>query len=183
MKIFRRLIKRVKEKKGSTSIEALIAMFALLMVTFLGIAYFIYLVPRQTLTQEVHVLAQTAKIQGGLTNAMSEPGNSDVERFKKTIEDMGFDSSKVEVNATASYTDSNGKTYERSVVGIEPLSQGYLPEDSSYYSHRNSKETITIEVTIPPKRAFIDTMTSFWTGSKSSLGSYHFKETVMSERW
>lgn len=174
------LFKR-KKQKGSFSIEAAISTAVVLMVTFLGVSYFTYLMPRQVLTQEVHTLAQTAKIQGGLTTDITEPGNSDLGNFKDRLEDKGFDAKNITVEAVATLKDNAGNEHNRSVLGVEPLEQGYL--DSSNYSHRNSKEVITVHVTIPAKKNFINAMTKFWTGENSHLSDYSFSETIMSERW
>ncbi len=180
MKKVKNLINRLKEKKGSFSLEAVWAMSGVLMITFLGISYFTYLVPRQMLTQEVHSLAQTAKIQGGLTDETSEPGSSDVERFKESLSEKGFDADHVTVTAEASKMVNDQKVV-RNVMGAEPLSDGYVA--NSIYSHRDSKEVITVHVTIPAKMSFINAMTKYWTGHNSDLGDYEFSETIMSERW
>lgn len=170
-----------ENQKGSFSIEAIIAMTGVLMVTFLGIAYFTYLVPRQMLTQEVHLLAQTAKIQGGLTDENSEPGSSDVERFLESMEAKGFDPSKVVIIATATAKDKT----QRSVLGVEPLETGYVNDKNkpNHYSHRNSKEVIKIDVYIPAKMEFINAMSQYFADKDSGLHGYHFTETIMSERW
>lgn len=169
----------LKRKKGSFSLEAVFAMAGILMITLLGISYFTYLIPRQMLTQEVHTLAQTAKIQGGLTDETSEPGKSDVERFKQRLSEKGFDPEKIIVEAVA----ENQLGEKRSVVGVEPLSEGYIPESESLYSHRNSKEVITVYVTIPAKKNFVNAMSRYWSGEDSALGDYKFSETIISERW
>lgn len=168
----------LKNNKGLFSLEAVIAMAAVLMVTALGISYFTYLTPRQVLTQEVHNLAQTAKIQGGLTNEISEPGNSDIKRFEKRMEEKGIDSSKIVVTAEAT---SKGSDEKRNVLGVEPLSEG--TKENARYSPRNSKEIITVQVTIPAKTNFINVMSRYWTGKDSTLSDYKFTETIMSERW
>lgn len=178
----KKINKFFKNKKGSFSIEAVLAMSGLLMITFLGIAYFTYLVPRQMLTQEVHMLTQTAKIQGGLTAGNFTEADNDIQRFLDRMEEKGFDPNKINIKATVS-SETNPIRDGVSVIGVEPLSDGY--KEDSLYSHRNSKEIITIRVTIPANKNFINAMSKYWTGSKegTSLGDYKFTETIMSERW
>ena len=175
MRKIKNLFRCLRNERGSFSLEAIIAMSAVLMVTSLGIAYFTYLAPRQILTQEVHVLTQTAKIQGGLTTNQTDPGNGDVERFKERLAAKGFDADKITVEA---YAEKDGEV--RDVIGVEPLSEGYL--SVSKYSHRNSKEIITIRVTIPAKLQFLNAIKGYF-GSKNTHGNYVFTETIMSERW
>lgn len=179
-KILNRL-KVIKEQKGAYAIEAAISMMLVLMVTFLGISYFTYLLPRQALTQEVHTLAQTAKIQGGLTTEITEPGNSDIERFKTRMKARGYDPDEITIEAKATSTDEFGTEHQRSVLGVESLSVGYL--DISAYSHRNSKEIIIVHVTVPAKKNFVNAMSQFFGGKDSTLTDYEFSEIIMSERW
>lgn len=172
-------MKKWKNEKGSFSIEAVIAMTVVLMVTFLGISYFTYLAPRQMITQDVHMLAQTAKIQGGLTDEFSEPGRSDVYRFKERMEAKGYNADDIVVTAKRVDVDGN----EFPALGVEPLSENIENYESVNYSRRNSKETITIHVTVPAKKNFINAMSRYFTGGNSGLSDYKFSETIMSERW
>lgn len=176
----KKFFNKQKNKKGSISIEAVIAMSGILMITFLGIAYFTYLIPRQALTQEVHMLTQTAKIQGGLTDGSFVESDNDIQRFLDRIEEYGYDPGEVTIKATVS-SEIDPSRDGISVIGVEPL--GTPPAEDSLYSRRNSKEIITIEVTIPANKKFINAMSEYWTGEESSLGDYRFKETIMSERW
>lgn len=178
--IMKKIYKIFKSKSGSFSMEGVMVMAGILMITFLGIAYFTYLIPRQMLTQEVHILTQTAKIQGGLTAGNFEESDNDIQSFLERLEEKGYNSDKIEIQATVS-SKTNPARDGVSVIGVEPLSYGY--KEDSIYSHRNSKEIITIQVTIPSNRKFIDTMSKYWTGEESSLGDYRFTETIMSERW
>lgn len=181
MKQLKVLIKKIQNPQGFFTLEAIIATAGLLMITFLFIAYFVYLVPRQSISPYVHTLAQAAKIQGGITDESSEPGNSDVERFLKEMKKMGFDSERIQIKVSTTRLNENGKEVEVSLVGVEPLKEGY--KEHSLYSHRNSKELIKVEVIVPSDRSMVDGMVRFFGKQNSGLKDYYFKETVMSERW
>lgn len=175
----KRMIELIRNRKGSFSLEAVVAMMFVLMLIYLAISYYVYLVPRQSMTQEVHTLATISKIQGGLTF-------EDVEEFKNRLVEKGYveedKMDEIEVTAVAKGK-VNGHEYEKDVIGVEPLSEGYLPHDESSYSHRNSKEIITIQVKIPAKIRLLAGISNFWGSDTSGLKYYHFEEIVMSERW
>ena len=172
---------RVRREDGSFSIEAVLGMSAILMITFLGIAYFTYLLPRQMITQEVQVLTQTAKMQGGFTHG-------DIEWFVERMEDRGIDGDEIEVESVAERRNAEGEmVYQRDVSQVEDLSVGFVGGDrhegSLSYSPRNGKEVITIRVSVPSNNNFINAVSRYWSGDASSLGNYVFRETIMSERW
>jgi|HigsolmetaAR206D_1030411.scaffolds.fasta_scaffold00003_61 hypothetical protein len=166
----------IEAKKGSFSLEAVIAMMFVLMLIWLGVAYYTYLTPRQVLTQEVHTLATTAKLQGGLTE-------SDIERFKDRLVEKGYvpKDKKDEIVVTAVAEDEAGN--KKNVTSVLPLSEGYN-DDPNAYSHRGSKEIITVTAQIPAKIQFLKVMLSFWNSQPNEkMYDYTFQETVMSERW
>jgi len=157
-------------------------MSAVLMITFLGIAYFTYLIPRQLITQEVQALTQIVKMQGGLTQ-------TDVLWFQERMEERGVDGENVTVLATAERRDLEGSVIydDRDVSNVEDLSTEYVGGErtasSLSYSPRDSKEVITVQVQVPSNNNFINAISRYWSGRGSNLGNYVFKETVMSERW
>jgi len=166
----------IEAKKGSFSLEAVIAMMFVLMLIWLGVAYYTYLTPRQVLTQEVHNLATIAKLQGGLTE-------SDIERFKNRLVDKGYvpENKMNKIVVTAVAEDEYGNV--KNVTSVVPLSEGYN-DDPNAYSHRNSKEIITVTAKIPAKIHFLKVMLNFWDNEpKEAMHEYTFQETVMSERW
>lgn len=166
----------LKNNRGSFSLEAVISMMFLLFLIWLGVAYYTYMTPQQVLTQEVHALATTAKLQGGLTDL-------DVERFKDRLIEKGYvpEDKRDEIIITAVAEDEYGN--EKTVLPVLPLSEGYS-DDPHAYSHRGSKEIITVTAKIPAKIHFLKVVLNIWD-SEPTEGMYHyvFQETVMSERW
>lgn len=165
-----------KSKRGSFSLEAVISMTFVLFLICLGVGYYTYMTLQQVLTQEVHTLATTAKLQGGLTE-------QDVERFKDRLVDKGHIPAdrRDEIAVIAIAEDEYGN--EKNVLGVLPLSEGYS-DDPNAYSHRGSKEIITVTARIPAKVNVLRAMLRFWdTDIKEGMEYYVFQETVMSERW
>ncbi|WP_144536488.1 hypothetical protein [Bacillus thuringiensis] len=163
--------KRLKKQKGFVAIEAVVAMSAILAVVFLGIGFISYMYPKLTLEKEVHLLAQKAKVQGGLTNIQSEPINSDLEVFYKKMQEKGYKKEDIKVIAQT-YTN------KLNCIGVTPINgQG------SNYIKKDSKDPIEITVTLPANKKGLLGVFSFFNYNDKSSNVYIFKETVMSERW
>lgn len=162
----------LKSKKGFVSIEAVISMVAVIFVVLLAIGFFGYMHPKIMFEKDVQILAQKAKVQGGLTDETSEPGgNSDIEIFKKSLEDRGFDVSKVEITAKT-------KPGNYSVIGVTPLNSS-----GNNYLKRDSKELMVITAKIPANRGGLMAPLKFF-GIVGGLNEYYcISEAVMSERW
>ncbi|PLS15026.1 hypothetical protein CVD28_24410 [Bacillus sp. M6-12] len=165
------LRKVVKNKKGFVSIEAIIAMSSALMVILLAIGFFTLIFPRIMLQTEVHDLAQKAKIQGGLTNSISQPVDSDIEQFKDRLVQLGYDRNSIEVTATT-------KPGNLNAVGVTPLHDG-----GSNYIKRDSKEMIQITVRVPANTSIKAPLSFFGDDGSNVADKYTLVETVMSERW
>ena len=171
-------IKRTKNKKGFISIEALAPLTALLAFMILGMGLYFYVVPKTMLSDEVQVLANTAKIQGGLTNEKSEPnGFDDITTFKKKMKEMGYDESKVVVTAL-------GQPGNVQALGVSPISTATTaPPSAIPHIKRESKLKIEITVEVPSKKTVLGTA-FYLLGMKDKLSDkYVVKKTVMSERY
>lgn len=164
--------KKYLNKKGFISIEALISMVAVMFVVLLSIGFYGYMHPKIMLEKEVQVLAQKAKVQGGLTNEVSQPGgNSDIEIFKNSLKDKGFDINKIEITAK-----TNPGNY--SVIGVSPINS-----TGTNYLKRDSKELMVISVKVPANRDGIIAPLNYFNISGGPNEYYYITETVMSERW
>ena len=75
---FKKIKKILDSKTGGLTIEAIPALALALFVIMTAIGWFTYLTPRQNLEKQVHILAQKAKIQGGITNSGT---NNDLKLF------------------------------------------------------------------------------------------------------
>ncbi|WP_242249215.1 hypothetical protein [Bacillus cereus group sp. BfR-BA-01328] len=157
--------------RGFVSIEAVVSMSAILIVVFLGIGFISYMYPKLTLEKEVHLLAQKAKVQGGLTNQQSEPINSDLEIFYKKMQEKGYKREDVKVVA---------KTYTGGLncIGVTPINGEGLN-----YIKKDSKDPIEITVTLPANKQGLLGAFAFFNYKDKTSNVYIFKETVMSERW
>ena len=158
----------MKNKKGYISIEAIFGIIAFLMVTLLIVGLFTYMYPRQTLEKQVHLLAQEAKVTGGLTAEQ-------ISDFQSTLSDMGY-TAKI-----SAYTKVAGS--ERNVLGVAPkgTSQDTCTSIYTSFVRRDSGQKIIISVSIQSKDGLANGVLKFFGGSLLP-NDYEFTETVMSER-
>ena len=159
----------MKKKKGYITIEAIFGMTALLMIVLLMVGLFTYMYPRQTLEKHVHVLAQEAKVTGGLTTEQ-------IEDFQTTLTDMGY------VSSLNVYTVQGGA--EKSLLGVAPKGTPYTTCTSGVYNNfarRDSGQKIVISVSVKAKDGLVNSILGFFGGSFLPK-NYIFTETVLSER-
>lgn len=165
------MINRLKKNDGFISIESVIAMSFVLFFLTLFISIFAYTMPRIMLEKEVQALAQTAKIQGGLTSETSEPGNSDIQKFIDNLVAMGYDEEDISISAKTIYNNQNA-------IGVTPISQ-----TGTNYIKRNSKDLIEIVVTVKADKNLFTAPLRFFGLDNSLSGVYTIREVVGSERW
>lgn len=166
----KKILNKLKSKKGYIGIEATIIMPFVLIFLLLFISIFVYQMPKIMLEKEVQNLAQIAKMQGGLTNEISEPINSDIEQFKDRLEKQGFDRDSIEVTAKT----INGNV---NAVGVTPINS-----EGNNYIKRGEKDLIEIIVKVNPITVF-DGPAKFFGGSTALSKPYVIREVVGSERW
>jgi hypothetical protein len=164
------LRKLMKNKKGFVSIEAILATSTALMVVLVAIGFFTLIYPRVMLQMETHNLAQKAKIQGGLTTAITQPVDSDIEQFMKRMMELGYERDDVEITATT-------KPGNYNAIGVTPLQVA-----GSNYVKRDSKEMIHIVIRVPANTS-IKAPLGFFRNDTPVNEKYTIVETVMSERW
>lgn len=156
------MIKNLKNKKGFVSVEAVIAMVTFLCMTLLCIGFFTYTYPKIFLEKEVHLLAQKAKIQGGLTN-------SDVTAFKTELENRGY--KKADIVLTA-------KCGSKNALGVDKIGS-----TGKNYIKRTELQPIVINVSIPANKKLLKGPFLHFGLTSALSDTYHFRETVLSERW
>lgn len=164
-------MKKKLRKKGFVSIEAVISMSAVLMIVLMAIGFIVYMYPKIMLEKEVHLLAQKAKIQGGLTDNISQPVNSDIETFLKSLEGKGYKKDTIEITARTIPGDLN-------CIGVTPLNT-----NGNNYVKRDSKMTIQITVKVPANKSGLKGPFAYLHFEDESGQYYYIRETVMSERW
>lgn len=167
----RKILMSIKNTKGFVAVETIIVMSGVLFFFLLFISIVTYHVPRIMLEKEVQWLAQTAKIQGGLTDKTSQPTNSDVELFKDRLEEMGYDRDSITITAKTIPSGINA-------IGVTPINQ-----TGSNYIKRDSKEYIEITVVIPSDMNLFSSPLHFFGLKTEEKNYYVIKEVVGSERW
>lgn len=158
------------DKKGFISVETVLASVFLIMLLLTFISFFNYFSLKKVIQNEVHVLTQKAKIQGGLTDMTSEGANSDIEIFKDFMSRMGFSESEVKITAITHPSGQNA-------IGVTPLNK-----EGSNYVKRGSKEIIVVRVEVPVKN-FISAPLSYMLRDGGQLSKMTFEEGTLSERW
>lgn len=161
----------IKNSKGFVAIESIIAMSGVLFIILLFVSILCYNYPRIMLEKEIQPLAQTAKIQGGLTDETSQPANSDIDMFKDRLSKMGYDKSKIVVTAKTIPGNQNA-------IGVTPINS-----NGNNYIKRDSKQLIEVVVSVPADKGIFTAPLTFF-GVKNTLNDrYVVREVVGSERW
>lgn len=169
IKKYKNLKNNIFNKDGYIGVEATIIMPFVLIFLLMFISLIVYQYPKIMLEQEVQYLAQTAKIQGGLTDEYSEPFGSDIDKFKDRIEKRGFNRDEIEVIARTVDGHVNA-------IGVTPINS-----TGDNYIKRNEKELIEIIVRVTPVQTFDGPLAFF--GSSGALSKpYVIREVVGSER-
>ncbi|MEG1299901.1 MAG: hypothetical protein RSC93_04300 [Erysipelotrichaceae bacterium] len=157
-----------KKKKGFISIETVFSMTFILFIVLTLIGVFCYFYPRQVLEKEVHVLAQQAKINGGLTY-------NEVVDFQNVIKERGY---KANVKA---YVKNNNRV----VLNVAPRNTSYssCTNTANYnpFVKRDSSQKIVLVVTINANDGLLKGPLQYF-GAKTFPKNYTISETVMSER-
>lgn len=157
-----------KKSSGYISIETVFSLVAFLMVVLVLVGLFCYTYPRQALEKQVHLLAQQAKITGGLTY-------DQISDFQSTLKDMGY---TAKVNAYV-------KGRNQVVLGVAPRNTTYSScTNTAIYNpfvKRDSGEKIIISVSISANDGLLKGPLAFF-GANLFPENYTLTETVMSER-
>lgn len=179
-----RPFKSLNSKKGSVAIESVLAMSVVLFIVVLVIGWYNYMIPRQGLEKQMHLLGQKAKIQGGLTatpallsatsygTLSSADLQTDLGMFLNTIQSMGHDISKVKVTCKTA-------TNRQNCLGVDAYSS-----NGTNYMKRRDMDMMVIHVEIPAKTSLLAMSKGFF-GSNTAIipDRYVFSEAVLSERW
>lgn len=178
-----KILTYLKNKKGTVAIEAVISLAVVLFILITTIGWYNYMIPRQGLEKQIHLLGQKAKIQGGLTatasllnassyNTLSAADlQTDLGIFLKTLKDMGHDISKVTVSCRTNTTNKN-------CLGVDSFSSS-----GNNYIKRPDMDMMIIRVEIPAKTSLLSMSKGFFGNIGTLPERYVFSEAVMSERW
>lgn len=173
----------LKNRKGTVAIEAVISLSVVLFILILSIGWYNYMIPRQGLEKQIHLLGQKAKIQGGLTAtpALLNAGTygtlssadlqTDLGLFLKTIQDMGHDISKVKVTCKTNLSNKN-------CLGVDSYNSS-----GSNYMKRQDMDMMILHIEIPAKTGLLSMAKGFFGNTGIIPERYVFSEAVMSERW
>lgn len=166
--------RKLKNEKGFMSIEAVMAMATILMIVLLGVGLFTYMMPRQAIEEELHLLGRTAKMQGGLTD-------SDVNQFKENmkkrgmVEDKNIDDVKVIVNLETTSGEPFPGYESRPNIINTIVNRGYGKKEAGQYA------VMKIRVEVPANKSGIKGAMSFFGGDEDLPDAYVFSERIMSE--
>lgn len=161
----------IKNNKGFVAIETIIVLAGVMFFLLLFISILCYNYPRIMLEKEVQILAQTAKIQGGLTDDTSQPKDSDISLFKDRMEKMGYNRDEVEITALT----IPGKI---NAIGVTPMNL-----EGNKYIKRDSKELIEITVIAPANNNVFKAPLKYFGIDRATMSNYVIREIVGSERW
>lgn len=153
-----------KDKKGYVSIEFTFGLVVTLMTVLMIVGMFCYAYPRQKLEKEVAILAQQAKVNGGLTL-------ENINEFGDRLESMGM---TAEVYA---YTSSH------TVINVAPRKTPYASCIADYnpFVTRTSGDVIYIEVVVNANDDMLVGPLKFF-GARLLPENYTLVDTVLSER-
>lgn len=168
---------KFKNQKGFMSIEAIFAMTTVLMVTILSIGFFSYMIPKQGIEEEVHLLGKIAKMNGTLTYTKN-PESGDIADFKNNLvrRNLLDESKKNEVEVMLETEDTTGGDREQISFG-NPIARSEKTKNGKY-------KVIKITVEVPAKRkGLMGALKFFNIGENSVSDKYIFTERVMSEKF
>ncbi|ADO59465.1 hypothetical protein [Paenibacillus polymyxa] len=166
MKIRKKYFSHLKKESGFISIETIFAMSFVIIVFTLCLGFFTFVQPYTQLDREVHVLAQLAQRQGGLTM-------DDVQFFKERVSAYSF----VNLSDGLIQVDAHTIPDDRDVIGVTSLD-----EAGDEYVRRDEKELIQLVVTIPSHNDILKPVARF-LGVSDVSDHYTFKEVFMSDRY
>lgn len=158
-------------KSGFVSVEAVISMATLIIMFVMCIGFYVYTMPKITLEKEVHLLAQKAKIQGGLTYG-------DVDLFKEALSNKGYNPDEVTVQAVT-VQGSSGTVGGANAIGVDAIDD----PNAVRYIKRSALTPIEITVTVPANTKLLKGPLSHIFVTNMLSDKYYLRETVLSERW
>jgi hypothetical protein len=168
---------KLANKKGFMSVEAIMSMAVVLMVVVLGIGFFTYMIPRQAIEEEVHLLGRIAKMEGRLTS-------DDVEHFRNNMIKRGLatEDNRSEVKVEVLKESTSGEVSEKVIISEdgERVMRGEKIKingvDSPHYA------VLHVVATVPAKKEGIVGALGFFNVNSDGLSdNYVFSERIMSE--
>lgn len=161
---------KLTNKKGFMSIEAIMSMAVVLMVVVLSIGFFTYMIPRQAIEEEVHLLGRIAKMEGTLTV-------TDVGEFQKNMVDRNLAKDENEVTVEIFKENTSG-----TVSTLLPLGTKVSRGDRESFNHVESYVVLKVVATVPAKKTGVVGALNFFNVNSDGLSDkYVFSERIMSE--
>ena len=165
------LITNLKNKwnneKGFMSIEAIMGMATILMVILLGIGFFSYLIPRQAIEEEVHLVGRVVKMQGGYTA-------TDVEGFRANMVKRGMVKTETKDKVIVKvYLENTAGQRIRELAPGEKIPRGF----------KSSGQFVVMKlyVEVPANKTGINGALTFFSTAESLSDKHVFSERIMSE--
>lgn len=152
------------KRKGYVSIEFVFGLTVFLITMVMVLGMFFYSYPRQKLEKEVAILAQQAKVNGGLTQ-------ENISEFGDRLDAMGL------TGVVYAYT------AERTVLNVAPRNTPYAScvADYNAFITRASGDVIYIEVVVNANVSMLSGPLKFFA-AKTFPENYTLVDTVLSER-
>lgn len=164
-------IKKKLNQKGFMSIEAIMSMSVVLMVIVLGVSIFSYMIPRQAIEEDVHLLGRVAKMEGTL---------SDVQKIE-------FQDKMVSRGLAKTRTDVTVELYKESTSGLcssllSPATKVQRGDKYTTAPCAGSYSVLKVVAKVPAKKNAVSATLGFFGVDSSPLSNdYVFEERVMSE--
>lgn len=163
-------IKHKLNQKGFMSIEAIMSMSVVLMVIVMGVSVFSYMIPRQAIEEDVHLLGRIAKMEGTLSEAHKA-------EFQDKMVDRGLAEKRADVKV---------EVIKESTSGLCPatLTQDTRVQRGDKYTIGDctgSYSVIKIVASVPAKTNGVSGALGFFGVSSPLSEDYVFEERVMSE--
>lgn len=167
-----RLKEKMKNEKGFMSIEAVMGMATILMVIVLGVGFFTYMIPRQAIEEEVHVMGRLVKMQGELKT-------TDVQNFQENMVKRGMvkSTNKSKVVVKLVLEDTSGNQMGALTPGVSPpIQRGEKFAGGGF-------KVMKLIVKVPANKAGINGAMSFFGNGESLSDNHVFSERIMSEHY
>lgn len=162
----------LRNRKGGFAIEAILSMAFVVMMLVMAIGYYSYMMPREALVREVQLLAQKAKIQGGLTgDATGSILGTDTEMFFASMEARGFDRDNIVLTCET-------RVAKRNCLDVTPIGS-----KGDRYIQRDDMEVMVIRAEIPVQSSLLGLTQVFFGTIQMVPEQYLLQESIMSERW
>lgn len=164
--------KKKLNQKGFMSIEAIMSMSVVLMVIIMGVSIFTYMIPRQAIEEDVHLLGRIAKMEGTLSETHRN-------EFKDQMVDRGLADTRTDVKVELYKESTSGECTELLNSSLQVQRGEKYPSGSGC---DDSYVVLKIVAEVPANKSAVTGALEFFGVNSSPLSNdYVFEERVMSE--